>query len=158
MFLFLSLVLTHPIRPITRHTSSKNNRPLRPQPNKRPRCRRRTIPRPEHIQLKQLLHLRHAKLQRRLVPRHARVGNHAVEAALGLHHSLERPRDAVLAGHVRVQVGELRRVLCLHGGEVWARGADVQGVDFGGAVGEADFGEAEADALVCSCDLDGGRG
>jgi hypothetical protein len=40
----------------------------------------------------------------------------------------------------------------LHGSEVFAGAANVKGVDFASGVGEADFREAEADALVCAGD------
>jgi hypothetical protein len=60
------------VRPVTRHTGSKNNTPLR--------LRSRTIPSSKHIQLKQLPNLPHRKLQRRLMSRHPRISNHAIES------------------------------------------------------------------------------
>jgi hypothetical protein len=145
---------SYPIRSITRHTRGENNTPLRLQLNKHPRRSSRTIPRSKNIQSEQLLHLRHAEIQRWLMSRHSCIGNHAIESSLCFCNAVDGFGDALFAGDVCLDVGELVGILFLHSGKVFAGAADVEGVYFACRVGEADFCEAETDALVCAGDCE----
>jgi hypothetical protein len=145
---------SYPIRSITRHTCGENNTPLRLQLNKHSRRSSRTIPRSKNIQSEQLLHLRHAEIQRWLMSRHSCIGNHAVESSLCFCNAVDGFGDAFFAGDVCLNVGELIGIHFLHSGKLFAGAADVEGIYFACRVGEADFCKAETDALVCPGDCE----
>ena len=95
---------SYPIRSVRSHRRGEHYGPFRLQLDEHPRRSSRAVPRPVHVQLEQLLDLLHGEIQCWLMPRHSRVGDHAVEAALGFHDGLESFGHALCAGHVRVDV------------------------------------------------------
>jgi hypothetical protein len=144
----------HPIRSITCHTRGENNTSLCLQLNEHPRRSRRAIPRPKNIQSEQLLHLRHAEIQRWLMSRHSCIGNHAIESSLCFGDGVDGFCDALFVCDICLDVGELVWVLFLHGSKVFAGAADVEGVDFACRVCKADFCEAEPDTLIRAGDCE----
>jgi hypothetical protein len=122
-----------PIRSVRSHRSRKHNTPLNPQLNKLPRGRLRTRESPKYIQPINLLDLRAGEIQRRLMFRHARIGNHPVQRTLGLNDRIQGLLDRGFVRDVHVQVLEAIGVFLRQGGEVVVVGLrEVERVDDGG--------------------------
>ena len=75
-----------------------------------------------------------------------RIAYHAVQRPRFTQHLVDGGLDRLFFRDVCLQCEELVWVFGGEGAEVVTRGADVEGVDFGGAIGEAAVCYAEADA------------
>ena len=81
---------------------------------------------------------------------HSRICNHTVESSFRSHNEVNSFCYTIFTCYICVKVCEFIGVTFLHSSEVITRVADVEGVNFGGGVGQADFCEAKADTLVCT--------
>ncbi len=140
------------VRAITGHTRREDNGALDAELDESVCGGGGAVPRAKDIQLEEALDLVEAEVEGGLVLCCAGVGDHAVEAALFGDDLVEGSLDAGFGGDVGLDEGEAFGVLGCEVVEGVAGGGDVEGVDVGGAVGETDFGEPEADSLVCAGD------
>ncbi len=114
---------------------------------------------PTYIEVKHLFELLPIELQRRLVFRHARVSNKAIDAPLFSDDGVDGVLDLGFDGDVDLEEAERLRVGSLESEEVFVGGfVDVERVDRCRGVGETGFCDSEADATVCACDCGGGVG
>lgn len=143
----------HPVRSVRGHARGKDDAALAAELDKGLGRGGGAVPGAEDVELEQPLDLVEGEVEGGLVLGGAGVGHHAVEAALGGHDGVEGRLHALLLGHVAVleleAAGEPREELL----ERLPRLRDVQAVDAGRVVGQADLGDAQADALVGAGDF-----
>jgi hypothetical protein len=131
---------------VRRHGRSEHNRSFHALLNERARRASCRVKRSIQVDAPQLINLLSGKVERSLVLRSAGIAHHSVQSACLLEDLFDCRLDGLFFCYVGLKREELVRVLRGEGGEFVASLANIDAVDFGGAVGEAAICYAETDA------------
>lgn len=107
-----------------------------------------TVPGAKDVELEELLDLVHGEVKGRLMLSSTGVGDHSVESTLSGKDGVESRGDRLFVGHICIDELELALESLLKAGKVITRLGNIEGVDGGSGVVEADLCKTQTNALV----------